>query len=156
MKLFWEIKSFDELSIDVLYEILRLRAEVFVVEQECPYQDLDGLDQRCHHVLGRNGDGKLVAYARVMPVGCDAYSLVGEGSAYHGSIGRVVIAKAARGNGHELMDVALEAYDHVVGHDVPCIIHAQAHLKHYYEAHGFRQTSGICIIDNIDHIEMTR
>ncbi len=155
-KLNWKVLHFDELNIHELYEMLRLRAEVFVVEQAVPYQDLDGLDRECQHVFGWLDDGRLVAYARILPNGVDPYELVGEGDEHHGGIGRVVVAKAYRGIGHELMTRAVEAYNRFVGPDVPCIIHAQAHLKHFYEAHGFRQTSDICIIDGIDHIEMTR
>ncbi len=155
-KIKWQIVSYEALKINELYEILRLRAEVFVVEQNCPYQDLDGLDNKCHHVLGWNSTGRLIAYARILPLGVDPYELVGEGSSYHGSIGRVVVAKSYRGIGHKLMDKAIEAYTQIVGADIPCIIHAQAHLKHFYESHGFKQTSDFCIIDGIDHIEMTR
>ncbi len=151
----WTVAHYDELNVSTLYDILRLRAEVFVVEQTCPYQDLDGLDRYCHHVMGRIDDGSLVAYARILPEGVDPYELVGEGDAHHGGIGRVVVAQAHRGIGHELMNISIEAYNRIVGPDIPCIIHAQAHLKHFYEAHGFRQSSDICIIDNIDHIEMT-
>ncbi len=152
----WKVVHYDALSKQELYEILRLRAEVFVVEQTCPYQDLDGLDCRCHHLMGYAEDGELVAYARILPEGVDPYELVGEGDEHHGGIGRVVVAKAYRGIGHELMNRAVDAYDRLVGSDVPCIIHAQAHLKHFYESHGFRQSSDVCLIDGIDHIEMTR
>ncbi|MCF0168452.1 MAG: GNAT family N-acetyltransferase [Bacteroidales bacterium] len=155
MEIYWKSYRFSELSLDDLYDMLRLRAEVFVVEQEVAYQDLDTLDRECHHVLGRTEQGRLVAYARVMPEGVDAYELIGEGDSHHGSIGRVVVAQDSRGIGHQLMDKAIEVYNREIG-NLPCIIHAQAHLKHFYEAHGFRKTSGICIIDGIDHIEMTR
>ncbi len=151
----WKVLHYDELSLDELYEILRLRAEVFVVEQTCPYLDLDGLDNQCFHVMGWEED-ELVAYARVLPVGCDPYELIGEGDEHHGGIGRVVVAKAHRGIGHELMNRAVEAYNQIVGADTPCIIHAQAHLKLFYESHGFRQSSEHYPIDGIDHIEMTR
>ncbi len=151
----WKALHYDELSSDELYEILRLRAEVFVVEQNCPYQDLDGLDNQCFHVMGWMED-ELAAYARVLPKGCDPYELIGDGDEHHGGIGRVVVAQKHRGIGHELMEKAIEAYNNIVGRNVPCIIHAQAHLKHFYESHGFRQSSNICIIDGIDHIEMTR
>ncbi len=155
-KIRWRIVGFEELGLAELYDILKLRAEVFVVEQACPYLDLDGLDCKCHHVLGTLESGRLVAYARILPEGVDPYELVGEGDEHHGGIGRVVVATDSRGIGHELMDHAIEGYNRHVGADVPCIIHAQAHLKHFYESHGFRQTSGFCIIDGIDHIEMTR
>lgn len=152
----WQIKSFDELNTHLLYEILKLRAEVFVVEQNCPYQDLDSLDKQCYHLLGWSEDGNLVAYARILPEGVNAYELKGEGNPVHGSIGRVVVSPTYRGIGHELMDRALKAYDMYIGKEVTCIIHAQAHLKNFYEKHGFRQSSEVHLIDNIDHIEMTR
>ncbi len=151
----WKVTHYTSLTTDELYEILRLRAEVFVVEQTCPYQDLDGLDNRCYHIMGWI-ENELVAYARVLPLGVDPYELVGEGDERHGGIGRVVVAKAHRGIGHELMNRAVDAYNELVGADIPCIIHAQAHLKRFYESHGFTQSSGICLIDGIDHIEMTR
>ncbi len=147
---------YDELGLDRLYEILRLRAEVFVVEQDCPYQDLDGMDKDCYHLMGCLESGELVAYARIIPEGVDPYELRGEGTAHHGCIGRAVVAMAHRGIGHELMDNAISAYNRIVGEDVPCIIHAQAHLQRFYESHGFRQSSEHHPIDGIDHIEMTR
>ncbi|MBR2630384.1 MAG: GNAT family N-acetyltransferase [Bacteroidaceae bacterium] len=152
----WEVRHYSELGTHELYEILRLRAEVFVVEQNCPYQDLDGLDCACYHVLGWHGDNReLAAYARILPKGVDPYELVGEGDENHGGIGRVVVAPRHRGIGHELMNHAIDAYREKVGIDIPCIIHAQAHLKSFYESHGFKQSSGLCVIDGIDHIEMT-
>lgn len=154
-KITWSVRQYDALTVYELYEILQLRTEVFVVEQACHYQDLDGLDSKCCHLTGRLDNGMLVAYARILPVGVDPYELNGEGTAHHGAIGRVVVRKAHRGIGHELMDKAIEAFRQVVGDGVPCIIHAQAHLQRFYEAHGFRQTSAICVIDGIDHIEMT-
>lgn len=154
-KITWRVEHYDSLDKEELYEILKLRAEVFIVEQNCHYLDLDGLDCHCHHVMGFTDDGKLVAYARILPEGVDPYELVGEGDARHGGIGRVVVATAHRGIGHELMEHAIDAYNRVVGAEVPCIIHAQAHLKRFYESHGFVQSSGLCLIDNIDHIEMT-
>lgn len=152
----WQVYKFDQLTISELYEMLRLRAEVFVVEQNCPYQDVDGIDQQCFHVLGWADDGRLAAYARILPVGIDAYESNCDKFFRHGGIGRVVVSPTFRGIGHELMDKTLEAYEKVIGKDIPCIIHAQAHLKRFYESHGFRQTSEICLIDNIEHIEMTK
>ncbi len=152
----WRTLHYDALSADEIYEILRLRAEVFVVEQNIAYIDPDGLDRYCHHVMGWAENGQLAAYARVIPEGVDPYDLQGEGDECHGSIGRVVVSPAHRGIGHELVERAIEAYGQAVGDDVPCIIHAQAHLQHFYESHGFRQTSGHYPIDGIPHIEMTR
>jgi ElaA protein len=152
----WEVRHYNELSTHELYEILKLRSEVFVVEQNCPYQDLDGLDCACYHVLGWHEENQeLVAYARILPEGVDPYELVGEGDEHHGGIGRVVVAPQYRGIGHELMNHAIDAYHEKVGMDTPCIIHALAHLKNIYESHGFKQSSDLCIIDGINHIEMT-
>lgn len=152
----WKCSNFDELNKYELYAILRLRSEVFVVEQNCPYQDLDDLDQKCIHLLGYSLEGNLIAYARILPEGVSPYEVIGENPSRHASIGRVVISQLHRGIGHELMNKAIEIYENNVGKDVPCIIHAQAHLHHFYESHGFRQSSGHHPIDGIDHIEMIR
>lgn len=149
----WKLYRFEELSTAVLYEMLRLRAEVFVVEQNCPYQDLDGLDDQCFHLLGWSTNGDLAAYARIFPVGVGADESDKEP---HGGMGRVLVAEKYRGIGHELISKALEMYDEVVGKSYPCVIHAQAHLKHFYESHGFIQTSDIYLLDGIDHMEMRR
>lgn len=152
----WETKVFDELSIYELYEILKLRAEVFVVEQNCHYQDLDDIDKRCFHLLGWRED-KLAAYARVIPPGASPYELQGEESnANHGSIGRVAVLPAFRGIGHELVVEALKTYDRHIGKETTCIIHAQAHLQRFYEKHGFKRISDIYLIDKIEHVEMIR
>lgn len=152
----WQTKSFDELTIFELYELLKLRAEVFIMEQQILYQDLDDLDKRCFHLLGWSDDGNLAAYARLIPVGVSPYKLVGMGDPVHGSMGRVLVSPAYRGIGHELVREALAAYDKCIGKEVTCIIHAQAHLQKFYESHGFKQTSRVYQIENIDHIEMTR
>lgn len=98
----WSMKSWSELTTDELYELLALRAEVFVVEQTCPFQDLDGLDRRdgVLHLLGREGD-HLAAYARIMAPG------IGDGSG--AAIGRVVTSPTSRGGGlgHRLLAQAV-------------------------------------------------
>ena len=152
----WKVRVYDEMNVYELYEMLKLRSEVFVVEQNCVYQDLDGLDSRCIHIFGWSNDGRLAAYARILPEGVDAYEVKDAAAGRHGGIGRVVVSPAFRGIGHDLMAKTLEVYDDLVGSNIPCIIHAQAHLKHFYETHGFVQTSEIYLIDGIDHIEMTR
>lgn len=150
----WELYKFSDFTTNILYKVLRLRAEVFVVEQNCPYQDLDGLDDLCFHLLGWSANGDLAAYARIFPVG--TYDLEDEESASCGGMGRVIVAANYRGMGHQLIDKALDAYDEVVGKQFPCVIHAQAHLKHFYESHGFEQTSEVYLLDGIEHIEMRR
>lgn len=150
----WKLKEFGQLNTEELYEILKLRAEVFVVEQNCVYQDLDGADKKCYHLSGWINGNTLAAYARILPAGTDTYDK--KENRYHGSLGRVVVAPEFRGIGHQLVEKALKAYDETIGKDVPCIIHAQAHLKSFYESHGFRQSGEICLIDGIKHMEMTR
>src|SRR5260370_21312345 len=97
----WVWRSFDELSVEDLYAILALRAEVFVVEQECAFQDVDGLDPRCQHLLGISVD-KLLAYARVLPDGVWRSGAV--------SIGRIVSSPSVRrrGVGFEIVTRALD------------------------------------------------
>ena len=132
--------SFAELSPTALYELLRLRAAVFVVEQDCAYQDLDGEDHNATHVLGRLGD-RLVAYARVHE------------EAGRPRIGRVVTAPTARslGLGHEIVRASLA----VVG-DRPCFLLAQDHLRGFYAQHGFAAVGEVFDEDGIPHIRMDR
>ena len=156
MDINWIAKKYAGLDLSELYEMLKLRSEVFVVEQHCIYLDMDGLDSGCFHLLGWTSGGKLAAYARILPVGVEAYGLQGVEKGPHGSIGRLVVATSCRGIGHLLLDKALEAYDEAVGKEVSCIIHAQAHLRSFYEKHGFRQCSDLYLIDGIRHIEMVR
>ena len=151
----WRVRQFDQLNTAELYEILKLRAEVFVVEQNCPYQDLDGLDDRCFHLLGWTNDGILAAYARILPIGVDAYASENASSKEHGSLGRIVVAPSYRGIGHQLLDKAIDVFHDQIGDDIPCVIHAQAHLKQFYEQHGFVQTGEMELIDGIEHVEMT-
>ena len=150
----WQSKSFSNLSLEQLYDILKLRVDVFVVEQTCYYPDLDSdknkLDRhpKTIHLLGYQKD-ELVAYLRVLP----------KGESYQGkiSIGRVAIAETARGKGlgNELMVEALR----LCKLDFPnegIKISAQQHLKSYYQQHGFEQISEMYLEDGIPHIGMER
>ena len=143
----WIIRQFNELSTTELYSYLALRAEVFIVEQNCPYQDLDGMDQRAVHLLGYDGD-LLVSCARIFAPG-DCYT--------EASIGRVITKPSHRSKkiGHELMktaiDYCLKTYNHP-----PIKISAQAYLEKFYESHGFNTISDIYLEDNIPHIKMLR
>jgi ElaA protein len=148
MKISWELKSFEELSNTELYTILRLRAEVFIVEQNCPYLDMDGKDQLSFHLMGMNDRQELLAYARLLPSGL-AFREV--------SIGRVLSSSAARGSGAgmELMQTAIQHIYKKFG-EVPIRIGAQLYLKKFYERLGFVQVSEMYLEDDIEHIEMLR
>lgn len=147
LKLKWSLKTFDELTNHELYEILRLRNEVFVLEQQCVFLDQDNKDQQCHHLAGRH-DGQLMAYARMVPAGL---------SYPYPSIGRVVVSPAGRGKmyGVALMNKSIETIHQLYG-QVSIRIGAQLYLKKFYESFGFQQSSEIYDEDGIDHLEMTR
>jgi ElaA protein len=140
------VKKFSDLSPDELYAILKARSEVFVVEQQCVYQDADGYDQSALHVV-LPFEATLGAYCRVLP----------PGSKYaEWSIGRVLTTDAARGKrlGHLLMTTALDAIAENGGGDVR--ISAQAYLQKFYESHGFVRIGDVYLEDNIPHVEMLR
>lgn len=144
----WRCLPFDALRARTLYALLQLRTEVFVMEQNCPFQDMDGADADCFHLLGEARDGELHAYARLVPAGLKFAEA---------SIGRVVTARAARGTGigHTLMREAVHALHGLWGVR-PIRIGAQAHLQGFYRQHGFEPASEIYLEDGIDHIEMLR
>lgn len=148
----WRCLPFDALHARTLYRLLALRSEVFVVEQRCVFQDLDGADAQCFHVLaevhGTDGEAHLMASARLVPAGLK-YA--------EASIGRVVTSPAARGTGigHALVQRSVQMLHALWG--VQAIrIGAQAHLRAFYEQHGFECASPIYFEDGIDHIEMVR
>jgi ElaA protein len=143
----WQWLPFDALSSTQLYELLRLRSEVFVVEQKCIFLDMDGLDGQAMHLLGVRA-GELVAYVRCFPSGI-AFD--------EASIGRVVTRQSARGGGlgHVLMAEAIRALQQQWGVQ-PIRIGAQAHLQSFYERHGFADVGKPYVEDGIDHIEMVR
>lgn len=137
-------KSFQELKVDELYELLRVRSEVFVVEQNCVYQDLDGDDQQSIH-LWLTEEDKVVALARVCPAGTHMKEI---------SIGRVITTVRGKGYGRQIM---LHAIDAAIEHfDATLIdIEAQEYAKGFYESVGFKQSSDIFMLDGIPHIKMT-
>ncbi len=142
------IKHFNELSAIELYEIIRLRNEVFVVEQNCVFQDADNKDQHCYHLMLRQNDA-LVAYTRLVPKGVSYPDYM--------SIGRVVSSPAARrtGAGRAVMELSIEACYRLWG-QAPIKIGAQLYLKRFYESLGFVQSSDVYDEDGIDHIEMIK
>jgi ElaA protein len=143
----WRCLTFEQLSTQDLYAVLQLRSEVFVVEQNCVFQDMDGSDAQALHLLGEQG-GALVAYARCFGPGIK-YS--------EASIGRVITRGSLRGTGagHVLMREALRVC-HSHWPSAPVRIGAQARLQDFYREHGFEPASGLYLEDGIDHIEMLR
>jgi ElaA protein len=143
----WILEPFERLSPLQLYHILQLRNEVFVVEQNCPYQDCDNKDVRAWHLLGMM-DAKLVAYSRLLAPGI-SYS--------ESSIGRVVSSPAVRrtGIGKKLMEESIAGINKLF-HTGTIRIGAQLYLKKFYESFGFVQDSDVYPEDNIPHILMLR
>ncbi len=143
----WQVKTFDSLTPHELYAILRLRSEVFVVEQNCVFQDMDNKDQSCYHLMGWK-DGLLIAYTRLVPPGV-SYEEV--------SIGRVVTSSAARrsGAGKILIQRSIDELEKLYGKSI-IRIGAQLYLKKFYETFGFKQTGDVYDEDGIDHIHMIR
>ncbi|MFM5819261.1 GNAT family N-acetyltransferase [Aeromonas sanarellii] len=146
----WSLKPWCELTTDELYELLALRAEVFVVEQTCPFQELDGLDRRdgVLHLLGYE-EGQLAAYARIMAPGI--------GDEQGAAIGRVVTSPRSRGGGlgHRLLDEAVTAC--AVRWPAHSIwLGAQAHLQGFYGQHGFVAEGEGYLEDDIPHMGMRR
>ncbi|MCF2504420.1 GNAT family N-acetyltransferase [Dyadobacter sp. CY107] len=147
LKLDWHFKTFDELNTRELYDILQLRNEVFVVEQKCCFLDLDGKDQKSHHLSGYQ-NGKLMAFSRIVPPGV-SYEYV--------SIGRIAVSGQGRGMGFgiELLNESIKKVELMYGKSI-IRIGAQLYLKTFYGSFGFIQSSDIYLEDDIEHIEMTR
>uniref|UniRef100_UPI00404A0B22 GNAT family N-acetyltransferase n=1 Tax=Flavobacterium sp. TaxID=239 RepID=UPI00404A0B22 len=145
MNINFTLKSFHELSIYELYALLQLRSEVFVVEQNCVYQDIDFKDQKALHLLGIY-DNKVVAYARLFQAN-DYFE--------QASIGRVVVSEQYRAKkwGHLLMKIAIQAID-ARFNTQQITISAQLYLKKFYESHGFVQVGEGYLEDDIPHIRM--
>ena len=144
-EIIWTCKHFKDLTNEELYEIFRLRLSVFVVEQNCPYQDADGKDIKSFHVAGKQ-DGKLIAYARIVLPNV-SYKEV--------SIGRVITSKEARrtGAGKILMEKSKEFIKKEFGR-VPIRIGAQLYLQKFYEEFGFIREGDEYMEDGIPHIIM--
>ncbi len=144
----WILKKFDELTNIELYNILKLRSAIFVVEQNCVYLDADGSDEECYHFYNVNNKIEITAYCRIVPPGLH-YT--------EASIGRVVTNTKYRkeGYGKELILQAISCCNKLF--DKASIkIGAQLYLKHFYENFGFVQVSEVYDEDGIDHIKMLR
>lgn len=146
MILDWQIKHYSDLNINEFHDLIALRLEAFVVEQNCAYLDLDGKDKKSYHLICRNGKGDIVATARILPPGI-AYK--------DAAIGRVVIKDEIRGHGigHDLMERCIKFASTEFG-NCPILISAQKHLEKYYEKHGFLSTGKEYLEDGIPHVEM--
>ncbi len=146
MKVNWEYKKFEELSNHELYEILRLRIEIFMIEQECLYSECDNKDFEGLHLLGRDEEGELIAYTRILPPGLRFEEA---------SIGRVAVSKKGRGKGvaRDMMLRAIEYISKTLNHD-KVRISAQEYLLKFYQELGFKVVSDIYSEDGIPHAEM--
>ena len=143
----WQIKQFNQLDIHELYNVLKLRVEVFVVEQNCPYPEIDDHDQQALHVIYQTENG-IEAYCRIVPAG-EKYDIC--------SIGRVIVRKESRGMGlaRELMIKAITEAERRL--DVNTIkICAQSHLQSFYQSVGFETISKEFEEDGIPHVYMIR
>ena len=145
----WKTKVFDALTLQELYDILRLRNEVFVVEQHCPYQDLDNADQRALHLMGTDNNGYLLAYTRLFAPGIQyAEACIGRGVTSP-------LKGRGKGIGRELMERSIAEVENHFGM-VPIMIGAQEYLHRFYSSLGFKQVSDIYLEDGIPHIKMLR
>ncbi|MFN3302536.1 MAG: GNAT family N-acetyltransferase [Roseateles sp.] len=144
----WTCVPFAALSVQQLHDALQLRSRVFVVEQNCVFLDIDGLDPETLHLLGHGEDGMLKAYARLIPPGVKSPDAL---------IGRVVTSPAARGGGtgRALMAEAIAQCRHLWP-DRAITLHAQAHLERFYGGFGFQAVGQPYVEDGIPHIEMRK
>ncbi|ALT68753.1 acetyltransferase GNAT family [Methanobrevibacter millerae] len=140
----WKLKKFDDLTSDELYGILKLRSEVFVVEQDCVYQDLDDKDQLSYHLFLEN-DGETVAVSRFIPENVSYEEM---------SIGRVVVKENFRGQGLSkiMMKKAIDFIVDDLGKS-EIRLSGQAYLVDFYENLGFKKVSDVYMEDNIEHFE---
>lgn len=141
-----QAKKYEELSLDEFHDIIALRIQIFVIEQDCPYQELDGKDKIAYHLFFKNNDGEIIAASRILPQGI---------SYEEASIGRVVVHENHRGTGlgHQLMADSMKFVKEEFGH-VPVRLSAQKHLEKYYGNHGFKSTGKEYLEDGIPHVEM--
>ena len=149
----WATQTYDSLNSGELQEIFRVREEVFIVEQQCVYQDVDSLDEKCSHITARDNSGKLMAYARILPPGLKDQNA---------SFGRVLVIKEQRnkGIGKKLVQLCIDECQRKYP-DAEFRISAQAHLVDFYRDFGFEAVgtpyddAGISHIDMILQLEQT-
>lgn len=138
----WQIKTFKQLSTQELFEIYQARTAVFVVEQHCPYQEIDDKDLQAVHFFAKNVKN-LTAYCRLIP----------DSDGIH--LGRVLVVKEYRraGLARELVQKAMD-YSRKHFSDLPIHAQAQSYLQEFYESFGFRAISGVYLEDGIEHLDM--
>ena len=143
----WKIKRFNELTIDELYDILTLRSKIFVVEQECAYQDVDGADRSSYQLFGYEPDGRLAGNLRILDPG-QTFD--------EPAIGRVAVEASLRGKGYarQMMERALSFMTEELGAK-QIKIEAQVYLVEFYKSLGFRAVSESFLEDGIPHVNMT-
>jgi len=142
----WSIVHFNDLTVDQLFDILALRTEIFVVEQDCPYQEVDPKDKESYHVMAYDSSASLIAVARILPAGV-SYKEV--------SFGRVAVRAGNRGKGlaHVLTkNLILFTKSRLFSDEIR--ISAQSYLLSFYEKHGFKKVSEEYLEDGIPHMEM--
>lgn len=144
----WKIIPFNKLTINDLYDLYALRIAIFVVEQNCPYQEIDEKDKLAIHVLGYKGK-ELVAVARVLPPNV---------SYKEAAIGRFAVAINYRKNGiaNELILKCFQCVSSHFGDKVAIRISAQEYVANFYKKHGFKSSGKHYLEDNIPHVEMLR
>lgn len=141
------LKSFHELTVEELYQVLKLRTEVFVVEQNCVFQDMDDKDQKCYHLMMFQDD-LLVGYSRLVPAGLSYAEM---------AIGRVITASSVRGTGlgKKLMELAIDYCQQLLGPG-PIRIGAQTYALGFYASLGFVAEGETYDEDGIEHVEMVK
>ncbi|MGB0910308.1 MAG: GNAT family N-acetyltransferase [Nitrospirales bacterium] len=150
LNLVWKIQTYSNFSLDQLFDVLQLRVNIFVVEQQCAYPELDECDRHAEtrHLSGYDENGSLVAYARLLPAGI-SFSEV--------SVGRLVVRTDVRGQGvgHQLLQKTLDEAQKVwPGHVIRMA--AQEYLESFYEHYGFRRVSDIFLDHGVPHVEMLK
>ncbi|MBX4271515.1 GNAT family N-acetyltransferase [Clostridium estertheticum] len=141
----WELKKFEELKVEEIYKILEIRNQVFIVEQQCAYQDCDGKDENAYHLYLQD-NGKIIAYLRILKKGVSFDEI---------SIGRVLVHENYRGKGisREMMLKAINFIELNLNEE-EIKIQAQSYLVNFYRSLGFKETSNEYLEDNIPHINM--
>ncbi|KYG32339.1 GNAT family N-acetyltransferase [Alkalihalobacillus trypoxylicola] len=144
----WYIKAFHELSVEELYNIMRLRMDVFIIEQNCIYQELDGADQRAYHLFLKKDEGQILAYSRLFLKG-DYFT--------EASIGRVIVEKDSRSFGYakQLLNQSIEFLE-IEKNQTNIVIQAQLYLLSFYQSFGFEPISEPYMHDDIEHIDMKK
>lgn len=143
----WKIKKYKDLTIEELYRILKVRNEVFVVEQNCPYQDCDGKDKLAYHLF-LEVNGNIIAYTRILDKGV-SYNEV--------SIGRFLVQEKHRGKGlaKEMLVKAISFIEESLN-EKAIRLSGQVYIKDFYKSFGFKEVSDTYLEDDIPHVEMLR